>query len=314
MPKLSALIYLSSYSDATSSNNPSLSNFKWAREFTGIPASNPVSAAHSLAPGESKVLFNGTRTLSSDNTTAFDIALKPLSTQNYRISWASGTKPDFRTPRALDIDATSQITAVVNGPIVTFTGTGGTLLDSTALVVGDYVRLGTVFNILNQGEYKVLAKGTNSFTVENQTAVNEGPITLGSQFADQLQAYSAVGVQVGDTLVLSSGFSAVSLGSYKVTDVAAEWVEFYTAEVLPVESGITNPGLAIYSAAKQFIYLEADQKLAITVNGSLVANLEPFIILDNKQPGVFMLKSTVYSLAIQNSSTDTCSAFVATIE
>jgi hypothetical protein len=84
--------------------------------------------------------------------------------------------------------------------------------------------------------------------------------------------------------------------------------------VLPVESGILAPGLAIYSSAKKLIYLEADQKLAVTVNGSLVANMEPFIILDDKQPGVFMLKSTVYSLAIQNLSTDSASAFVATVE
>jgi hypothetical protein len=397
MSKLNFLVFLNTYSDAASSNAPALSNFKWARELTGIPASNPVSATHSLAPGESKSLFNGTRTLNSDNTTEYSIALKPLSTQNYRITNTGGAAPNFRTPRAISTGATTQVTTTVNGPIVMFSAaaavpaqpaqfvgqiggmttpvtivaltagaagnvtlpidgvssinqlivgwntanpsnqlqlqlgddsqvptggqfvlTGGsdamTGMDMTNVQVGDHVRIGTQFNVLNQGEYKILAKSANSFTVENQTAVNEGPITLGSGFADQIQIYSAAGVQVGDTLVLSSGFSAVTLGSYKVTDVAANWVEFYSTDVLPVESGIVNPGLAIYSAAKQLVYMEADQKTAITVNGSLVSNLEPFIILDDKQPGVFMLKSTVYSLSIQNLALDTASVFIATVE
>lgn len=314
MPKLSLLIHLVAYSDPGASNAPSLSNFRWTRDMTGIPASNPLSEALSLAPGESKSIFNGSRTLSSDNTTAYDIALKPLSSSVYRITNSAGTAPNFRTPRALGIDATTQITAVVNGPIVTFTQTGGTAMSTAAVSVGDSVRIGDQFNILNQGEYKIIAKTSNSITVENQVAVNEGPITLGASFADQISIYSAAGVQIGDTLILSSGFSAVTLGSYKITDVSAQYIEFYSTAVLPIESGIVNPGLAIYSAAKQLVYIEADQKCSVTVNGSIVSNMEPFIINNSKQPGVFMLKSTIYSLSIQNNSTDSASLFLASVE
>jgi len=314
MSKLNFLVYLNTYSDPSASNNPSLSNFKWTREITGIPVANPVSEAIGLAPGESKTLFNGTRTLQSDLTTEFDIALKPLSASNYRISWSGGTAPQFRTPRDLQTDATTEITVTVNGPIATFASTGGTPMDVTSVVVGDQVRIGDQFNTLNQGAYKVIAKGANSFTVENFTAVNEGPITLGAGFATQIAICSAAGVQIGDTLVLTSGFSPVTLGSYKITDVAADYVEFYSTGVLPVESGILAPGMAIYSSAKNLVYIESNQKTAITINGSIVSNLEPFIINDSKQPGVFMLKSTVYSLEVTNNSLDSASLFVASVE
>jgi len=314
MSKLNFLVFLNAYSDASASNNPSLGNFKWAREINGLPAANPQSEVHPLAPGESKTIFNGTRTLSSDNTTTYSIALKPLSASNYRITHTGGTAPNFRTPRALGIDATTQFTTTLNGPLVTFASTGGTALDTSAVVVGDLVRIGSDFNILNQGEYKVLAKTSNSITFENQTAVAEGPITPGADFADQFEIYSAAGVQVGDTITLSSGFSAVTLGSYKVTDVTAKYVEFYSTDVLPAETGIVNPGLAVYSSAKNLIYIECDQKCAVTINGSLVSNIEPFIILDSKQPGVFMLKSTVYSLSVQNNSLDAASLFIASVE
>lgn len=313
MSKLNFLVYLNTYSDASASNNPSLSNFKWAREITGIPASNPISEAFSLAPGETKTIFSGTRTLMEDGTTAYGIALKPLSSNTYRITNTAGTAPQFRVLRTNGADATTQITAVVNGPIVTFSSTGGTALNLAAVQIGDSVRIGSLFNILNQGEYKIIAKTTTSFTVENFTAVNEGPITLGSGFASQIRIYSAVGVQISDTLVIANGFSSASFGSYKITDVTDNYVEFYSTDVLPTESTILAD-LAIYSSAKNLVYLEADQKAQVTINGSVVANMEPFIINDARQPGVFMLKTTVWSFAVTNSSLDSASCFVATVE
>lgn len=397
MSKLNFLVYLNTYSDPSASNNPSLSNFKWAREITGIPASNPISEAFSLAPGESKTVFSGSRTLAQSIDTTWSISLKPLSSSTYRILNTGGTAPLFKTPRNISTDATTPVTAVVNGPIVTFsapaaqsavaaqfvgtapgvatsvtivaltagaagnvslTGDGTSTLnqlivawnsahpsnqlqlqagddtqildlaaplaltggldavgsmDTSTVVVGDLVRIGDQFNTLNQGEYKVISKGTGSFTVENYTGVNEGPIILGSTFADQIRIYSAAGVQRGDTLVINQGFSPVTFGSYKITDVTDNYVEFYSTDVLPQETGISSE-LNIYSQAKNLIYLEANQKCSVTVNGTVVANMEPFIINDSVQPGVFMLKSTVYSFAVQNNSLDPASCFVATVE
>ncbi len=314
MSKFNFLVYLNAFSDANSSNNPSLSNFKWARDISGIIASNPLSEAFDLAPGESKSLFNGTRTLAQDGTTEYDISLKPLSTHTYILKASAGTLPNFRTPRAIATDATSQVTVTLNGPLTIFTFSGGTLPNLASVAVGDNVRIGSQFNVQNQGEWKILAKSSTSFTVENQIGAAEGPITLGASFADQIEIYSAAGVQAGDTLIISGGFSAVTQNSYKITAVAGNYLEFYSTDALPIENSIQTTAIAVYSAAKNLIYLESNQKVSITVNGSIVAKLEPFIINDAKQPGMFMLKSTVYSLDVQNTSLDTAALFLASIE
>lgn len=314
MSKLNFLVYLNTYSDKSASNNPSLSNFKWAREITGIPASNPISEAFSLAPGETKEIFSGVRTLLVDGTTEFSLQLKPLSSSTYRLLATAGQVPGFRTARSTGADATTEVTVIVNGPIVTFSSSGGTAFDLSSVQIGDQVRIGDQFNTLNQGKFKVLAKTANSFTVENFTGVNEGPITLGATFADQVRIYSAAGVQEGDVVVIKSGFSSVTYGSYKVTDVTDNYVEFYSTAVLPQETDIVSADLAIYSQAKNLVYLEADQKATVTLNGVQMASMEPFIINNSKQPGVFMLKATVYSFTVTNNSTNTASCFVATVE
>lgn len=314
MSKLNFLVYLNTSSDPSSSNNPSLNNFKWTREITGIPASNPISQALPLAPGESKTLFSGTRTLSGDGSTVYSIAPKPLSSNTYIFSATSGTLPNFRTPRSTGADATTAVTVTLNGPLVTFTSTAGTPFNLAAVQVGDFARIGNLFNQLNQGEYQILAKTSTSFTVENFTAVAEGPIVLGAGFAAQVQIYSAAGVQAGDTLVISGGFSLVTQGSYKITAVAANYLEFYFTDILPAESGIMTTAIAVYSAAKSLVYIECDQKATITINGSQTMNMEPLVVNDFVQPGVFMVHSTIYSLSIQNNSLETANAFLATVE
>lgn len=314
MSKLNFLVYLNTYSDARSSNAPSMSNFKWTREIEGIPAGNPLSEGFSLAPGETKTLFDGTRTLASNSSTAWDLTLKPLSTNTYVLKAAGAPLPNFRTPRAIGSDATTAVSVTVNGPLATFASSAGTPFDFSTTVVGDYIRVGNLFSQSNQGEHKVLAKTATSVTVELYGASVESGIVLGAGFADQFQVYSAAGVQKGDTLVISGGFSIVSQRSYKITDVAANYIEFYLTDVLPQESGVTNAAIAVYSAAKQLIYLETDQKILASVNGAQNVNVEPFIINDSKQPGVFMLKATAFSLAITNQSTDTATLYLASVE
>lgn len=316
MPNLNFLVFLNTYSDANASNNPSQNNFKWDREIKGLSVNNPLSLAFSLAPGETKVLFNGTRTLLQDGSTQYSIALKPLSSNTYQLSGVAGTLPNFRTPRITGADATTQVTVTLNGPLVTFASTGGTALALIAggAVVGDYVRIGNLFNPLNQGEFKILSLSATSFTVENDIGAAEGPITLGAGFASQIQIYSALGVQIGDTLVISGGFSAVTQGSYKITSVAANMLEFYSTDVLPVEGPITTQAIAVYSAAKQLVYLESDQHCSMILNGVAAGDMEPLVIGNSTKPGIFMKSSTIYSMSVTNLSTDTASLFLASAE
>lgn len=314
MSKLNFLVFLNSYEDSVSNNSPSMANFKWNRAISSLPSSNPLSQSFSLAPGESRSLFSGTRTLLQDGTTVYSLSLKPLTTNTYVLQAVSGTLPDFRTPRAIASDATTQVTVTVNGEVATFTSTAGTNFNFGTTQVGDFVRFGNLFNTLNQGEFKVIAKTATSISVENDVGYAEGPITLGSGFASQVQVYSALGVQINDTLIISGGFSLVTQGSYVISGVSAESVEFFSTEALPQESNIMTQAVTIYSQAKQLVYMEADNKCAITMNGSNVANIEPFIISNSVVPGVFMLKSTIYSLSIVNNSTDVANVFLASVE
>lgn len=314
MSKLNLLVYLNAYSDPNSSNNPSLGNFRWSRDIAGIPASNAISQEVPLAPGESKSLFSGVRTLASDGTTIWSIALKALSSNTYVLSATSGTLPNFRIPRSIGSDATTAVTVTLNGPIATFTSTGGTPFNLAAVQVGDFVRIGNLFNQLSQGEWKIIAKTGTSFTVENPSASAEGPIVLGAGFASQVAIYSAAGVQVGDTLVISAGFSLVTQGSYKVTAVAANYLEFYSTKVLPQESGIQTTGINLYSAAKSLVYIECSQKSILTINGSQSVKVEPLIVNDFAQPGVFLVHATIYSLSIQNDSTDPSDIVMLSVE
>lgn len=316
MPNLNFLVFLNSYSDANSSNNPSMSNFKWDREMRGLAVENPQSLAFSLAPGETRTLFNGSRTLAQDGTTQYSIALKPLTSNTYILSNVAGTAPNFRTARAPGADATTQLTVTLNGPLATFASTGGTPLAllSGGAVVGDYVRIGNLFNPSNQGEWKIIALTATSFTVENELGAAEGPITLGSGFATQLQIYSAAGVQIGDTLNITGGFSPVTQGAYKVTSVGAEFLEFYSADVLPQEGPITTQAIALYIDAKQFIYMEADQSCSMVINGSPAGDIQPFVINNSTSPGVFMRTSVMYSMSVTNNSTSPANLFLASVE
>lgn len=314
MSKTNLLFFLNNYSDTASSNSPSLSNFKWNRQISSIPSQNGLSEQISLAPGESKTIFDGSRTLLHDNTTEYSIALKPLSSNTYVLTAVAGTMPKFRTPRIIGSDATTAVSVTVNGPLAVFQSTAGTDFNFSTVVVGDFVRLGSVFNASNQGEFKILSKTSDSVTVELSGAVSESNIVLSSGFADQFQVYSAAGVQIDDTIIITGGFSEVTQGSYEITDVAANYLEFYSTSVLPEEANVLTMDIDVYSAAKQLIYVETDNLIELTINDTQQVKVEPFIINDTVCPGVFLIKSTIYSLNINNISTNTASIFNASIE
>jgi hypothetical protein len=200
--------------------------------------------------------------------------------------------------------------------------TGGadavTGITTSSIVIGDYVQLGSNFNILNQGNWQIISKTSNSVSFVNEGGANEGPITLGSGFASQLNVFSADGVQIGDTLVISGGFSPVTQGAYKVTQVAANSLQFYMTGPLPLESNIMTEAISIYSRAKSFIYLEAASEVNVIINGTETINVKPFIVpgilAATTQPGVLMLNSIIYSLSIQNVGSASNDVFFAAVE
>jgi len=316
MPRLNMLIALNSYNDPGSTNNASHNGIKWTRSLDCLPAMDAgQTQPFTLAPGESRILFNTVRTIDQDNTTQYSTTLSLTNPNTYILTAVGGTLPNFRTPRVTGADATTQVTVTLNGPVTTFTSTGGTpfSLISGGVVVGDLVRIYAPFNTLNQGEWKIISLTATSFSVANAIGVAEGPYTLGVDFATEIQIYSAAGVQVNDTLVISSGFSPVDFGSYIITGVAANWLQFYTTATLPQESAITTE-VQIYESAKRFIYMETDQDVTVTINGSQSANVEPWEIQTTTFPGQYMQKATIYSLSVTNTSTNAANLLLCSIE
>ena len=316
---MNLLVHINAYDDETSTNSPTRNNVKWNREMQGIDISEPESRSLKLGAGQSLSLFSGTISTSDDATTTFDIVLKAGSTNVYRISHNAGTAPAFKTARASGADATTAVTITKNAKLLTFTSTGGTAFDliANSVIVGDEVRIGTGFNAANQGKFKILALTATSFTIENEAGSAEGPIVLDADFADDVNIYSTDGVQVEDKVDVVAGFSSVTFGTYEITDVSHNYIEFYSSDSIPTETGISNATavMNIYRDAKQFIYIESDKKLDIKINGSAVTNqIEPFSIGTARAAGVFMSRASLKSAEIVNTSQETANIFYVTAE
>ena len=277
----------------------------------GTHASQTTTFAGTLTPVTITAVNGGTYgntiVISTDGTSSFNqlIAAWNANPSNALINVALTAGDGTQVPS-------------VSQSIALSGGTDATGMSTTAIQIGDWVTIGSEFNALNQGSWQIISKTSNSFSVVNESGVNEGPIILGSTFASQVQVYSAAGVQVNDTIVISGGFSPVTQGSYQVTAVTPTTLSFYSTAILPQETNIATDAFVIYSQAKQLIYVEASVETSVIVNGTPVATIEPFVIAgtygSTTKPGMFLLKSTVYSLALQNNSINSSDIFIATVE
>lgn len=319
MSKMNLLIHLNAYKDQNPTNNASMNHFKWNQDLQGLDISEPESKSMSLQADQSLTLFSGSVSSSADGTTTWDIALKSGTSNTYKISKNSGTSPAFRAQRTSGADATTQITVTKNASLVTFTSTGGTALNLIVggVIVGDEVRIGSLFNVANQGKFKVLSRTATSFTIENNSGTPEGPITLGAGFASQVDIFSASGVLVGDKVDIRAGFSSVTFGTYEITDVSPNYIEIYSLEALPSETGVSNSpsALFLYRDAKKFVYIESSQKLEVKIDDSATLNIiEPMNAGTTLKPGIFLCSASMKSIEITNKSQDVADIFYVLVE
>lgn len=304
MSTLKTLVFLQAYEDPIESNSPNKLSFKWARE-TQSSISNALSETFQIAPGATQTLFSGARALTQDGTTLYSLTAVPFTTTSYQLTNTGGTAPGFRTLRTISSDATTQVTTSLNGPLLTFTFTGGTLPNLGTVQAGDDVLIGSNFNQLNQGVWQIISLTSNSVSVINPVGYTQGPIILGSGFANQLRIFSSTGTQVGNTLVISSGFSPVSQNSYVITQVTDYYVQFSYTGSLPQESNIMTE-VAVYYMDKSTVYLETDQKVTLLINGAGSGPVvTPNVSIGTIFPGMFLLNSSVYSLSVVNNSIST---------
>lgn len=312
MSLLNILVHLNAYKDKVPTNNPSKSHWKWTLDQQSNDINEPESRCVDVQPGETLSLFSGVTSISDDGTTTYDIALKAGTSNTYRISHNGGTAPQFRTARTTGADATTEITVTVNGPIAKFESTGGTALDlvSGGVQVGDIVRLGSAFNTSNQGKFKILSLNATSFQVEIEGASAEGPIVLGASFADEIQIFSQAGVQEGEKVDITAGFSSVTFGIYEITDVNPNYIEIYSIKSLPEETAILTQ-LSIYNDTKNFIYIETDNKLSLEIDGNDAGDIEPMTCGTKLKKGLYLKSGNSYSAQVTNESESVASVFYA---
>lgn len=307
---------------ANTNNNPNQRICDYSRQILGITVNNPESQKYTVPANSSLTLFDGSRTIAIDGTSAFSITNTTGST--YRIANTAGTAPAFRTARSLATDATTAFTVSINNnSLVTFTNSAGTAPTFTSIIPGDtlYIASGSGFSVSNQGYFMVIAKTSNSVSIQNLLAVAE-TVVLGSGFASNFQIYSSDNVQIGDTMTISAGFSLITQGSYKITAVAPSFVEISSAMPLPIEAGIlpTATGLIIYSSAKFIVFVETNQNAVVRVNGDVTNNnaVEPLIFDTSSAPGVkgiFQKIGTTYkAIFINRSLLSPATIFVFTAE
>jgi hypothetical protein len=314
MSKLNVILNLNAYNDKSGSNNPSQSFFKWNREVLGYSVNDAKSQELVVAPGASVFIFDGQVSLSHNNTTNYSLTLKPNSSNTYILTHTSGTAPAFRTARSIATDATSSFVFSFNGKVVTLTNNAGTAPDFSSVIIGDKLKLAAPFNTFNQGTFTIIAKTSNSISYVNSNQASE-TVILGVDYLPAFQIYSSAGVQIGNKLEISSVFSPASWGTYDITEVTASTLEFYSTASLPQEYNILgSSGLNVYSSSKQFVYLEADNKIGLLINNQASGSVEPFISPSGKTNGMFMVKRSMFNFQLSNDGLEPATIIFMSVE
>jgi hypothetical protein len=265
------------YADVGSTSNPTQKYFDWKAQ-RSYAVRNPTGLPYTIDPGATLSLFSGARSLATDGTTVLRLDLSPLAATRYRFSWTGGTNPVLRTARALALSGRSVVVTVNANLTATFAAQAG---DWSALQAGDTVFIpdtttgdaAAPFNPLNTGSWTVLAVASDGASVQLARPAGSGflayPETAAVASDGQVLAYSAGGVQVGDSVNLSAGFAAAVLGSYQIVAVTSKWFEVVATQALP--TGVSAlPGAAgfqVYATAKRYVRFEADQPCVIRLNG-----------------------------------------------
>lgn len=323
MSALTLTIQALGYDDDRATSNPLDAPILWRRSMANVPVENPETRQYAVDPLGSVTVIDGSRSLSVDGTTEFSLALKAAT--RYRMTWTDGTAPGFRTDRNLDASSV-ELTLTLNSNLsVTVTGSGSVF---AAVQVGDVVFVpglstgdsASPFSPLNEGLWTVLSNGADSITIaraQGETFQGASEVVTPSS-ASQFQAFSATGVQVGDTIEISGGFSAATQRSYDLVAVNPKWIEFQSTFPLGPETGVlpTAAGIAIYTTAKRFVAIQSDQELVVRFNGDTGSTnrVTPIIPGDKNFPGVEVKLGLVWKLVVVNRSSARATVKVSSAE
>lgn len=318
---------LLAYGDSTVSSNPRLRFVDWTRDVSGIPVSDPKSESHRIDPGQSLSVFSGTRSTTIDGTSAFSLAL--LSVENastYRITNTAGTAPGFRTARAVAVGGVQLVFTVnANGTL----GVAAAAAIFGSVVAGDHVFIphtttgdaANEISVLNAGYWVVLGvTDTQNITLVRPTGEDFEGVgeTVTPTINGRFKVYSAAGVQIGDGMDITAGFSAAAQKIFTVTAVTDSFVEFVSSSPLPTQTGILPgaAGLSFYSESKRLVYVEATQEVVVRINGDVgnYQRTEPFDPSDSTKPGFYFRTGPTWSLTLYNRSSVAVDATILMVE
>jgi len=321
---LNATLKILAFGDKSFNSNPRLRYVDWNRDASGIQVRDPKAEAHTIDPGATKLIFDGTRS-TSITSAIFAVSLSALDPSRYRITWTGGSNPGFRTDRSLTLSGIAVTFLVLANNTANLSVPTLAAFDFTAVQPGDTILIpGTAtgdtagpVSPLNSGYWQVLAVlnsknlSLSRFVGSGFEATNE-TVTLSSN--SQLQAFSTAGVQVGDKLDISAGFAISTRKTFDVVAVTSSFVEVISTTALPPETGITpgTQGMIFYTDAKSFLYIEADQEAALRLNGSTdnSQRLSPIEAGNPDRPGPYLKRGPAWSLSIVNRSPVTLNVVV----
>lgn len=317
MPILDVHTSILVYGDGEfATNNPQRRYVDWARHSTAISVEKPTTKDYVLLPGEELSLFSGSRTTAIDGTSEFEITLNPVKSGVYRVSHTGGTAPAFRTKRSLDLTSEELTISINNNATAKLELDDSSLLTFGAVQVGDWMFVPNVstgdgassFGPNNGGFWVVLAKASKALTLRRRVGedfVGSAEVVTPVD-ADEIQFFSAAGIQVGDSLEVSAGFSSISFKTFVVSEVSHDWVEFLSTEALPLETDVipTAAGMTFYSETKRFVRVEVDQDAVLRLNGDTgnSLRLSPRIIGDPEGVAHFEKWGPCWDLKVVNRS------------
>lgn len=327
MSKLTVISKMLSFEDPGVTSNPSRRPINWERSISSIPVFNPGTKLYEVEPLSTLNIVDGQRTTNIDGTTAFSLSISPLASDRYRITHTSGTAPDFRTNRSLACSGIV-LTLVVNANLsVTLTAGSGTPF--SAVVAGDTVFVpgtstgdsASPFNSLNEGYWVVLSVTS---TVINMARFSDSGVfsgiseTVTPSTNNQLQAFSAAGVQIGDTVEISAGFAFPAQHAYEVLAVNPEWIEIESSAPLGPQTGVIPgaAGILFYKLAIRYLRIEGDQEFVVRLNGDTgnTNRIEAIVPGDSDHAGWFEKWGTVWKLDVVNRTMSTLNLVVLTAE
>jgi hypothetical protein len=327
MSAFTFLLQILGYDDVEPTNNPSSRPIDYSMTQANIPVENAQTESFNVAPGASVVVFDGIRETSIGDDTAFDLTLNLADPSVYRIAFTGGTDPEFRQTRGVDTTHDPVTMTVLSNLSIQVDCPTTNVFSNVA--VGDVVFIPGAktgdpdgpFSDLNSGFWSVLAVPSNTRIIMGRDPADvwEGVAeTVTTTSVDDFQVFSSDGVQVGDTVDISAGFSQPAQRAFDITAVTYGWIEIRSTAPLGPETGVV-PGIlnfVVYTQRKRFVGIRTNQEIVVRYNNDFgdTNRVEPLLAGVAGMEGSEHKFGSVWKLEIYNRSTVRANVRVATAE